>query len=254
MRKILEAKQLCKDFISGSNIQTVLRNVDLSVKEGEFISIMGSSGSGKSTLLYTMSGMDKATSGSVIIDNQEITTLTEEKLAELRLSKMGFVFQQSHLLKNLNIEDNILLPSFKANKISKEQAENRVRELLETMEVTEIAGNYIHEASGGQLQRVGICRALINEPKILFGDEPTGALNHSSTLGILNLLEGINKKGTTIILVTHDARVAARSERILFMVDGCIKNELELGKYSSELSNYKDRERELSKWLSDNDF
>jgi putative ABC transport system ATP-binding protein len=254
MKTILQTNQLCKDYINGTQTQQVLKNVDISIGEGEFVSIMGSSGSGKSTLLYAMSGMDKATSGSVKINSQEITTMTEEELARLRLNEMGFVFQQSHLLKNLNIEDNILLPAFKANKIQHELSIQRVHMLMTKMGVVELAKNRIHEASGGQLQRIGICRALINEPKILFGDEPTGALNLSSTLGILDLFKDIHRDGSTIVLVTHDARVAARSERVLFMIDGQIVDELILGRQDETTISNKDREVRLIEWLKENEF
>jgi putative ABC transport system ATP-binding protein len=254
MKTILQTTSLCKDYINGSNIQHVLKNVNISIQEGEFVTIMGSSGSGKSTLLYTMSGMDQATKGCVMFDHQEITKLSEESLAKLRLSEMGFVFQKSHLLKNLNIEDNILLPTLKANKSLHEQHVERVHILMKQMNILDLAKNRIHEASGGQLQRVGICRALMNKPKILFGDEPTGALNLSATLEILNIFEDIHKEGTTIILVSHDARVAARSERILFMIDGQIVDELVLGRYEKEEVNHKDREIKVIEWLKANAF
>jgi putative ABC transport system ATP-binding protein len=254
MNTILKTDQVCKDYIHGTQTQRVLKNVDIQIQQGEFVTIMGSSGSGKSTLLYAMSGMDRVTSGRVMINDQEITTMSEEALARLRLTEMGFVFQQSHLLKNLNIEDNILLPAFKAKMIGHDQVIERVRQLMQKMGVAELSQNRIHEASGGQLQRVGMCRALINDPKILFGDEPTGALNLSATLEILDLLDDAHKEGTTIVLVSHDARVASRSERVLFMVDGQIVDELVLGRYDKTAENDKDREFRLIEWLKNNSF
>lgn len=250
MSNILETSQLCKTYtMSKNNEQEVLKNVDLSMKRGEFISLMGPSGSGKSTLLYNISGMDLVTSGKVMFDQQELTGMTQKELTKLRLTKMGFVFQQSHLLGNLCILDNIILSATLLKKESRSSIHKKAMHLMKMTGIEELAYRDITQASGGQLQRVGICRALINNPKMIFGDEPTGALNSKASDEIMNLLAKINEKGTTILLATHDSKVAAKTERILFMLDGTIQAELNLGKYSVNDSNMKEREERVASWL-----
>jgi len=254
MRNILEAKKLNKFYeIGKGNKQQVLRDVDISIAEGEFVSVMGASGSGKSTLLYNISGMDKATSGSIQLCNEEISNMKEDTLAALRLEKMGFIFQQSSLLKNLDIFDNIIYPAFAAKKDSRRNITANAKKLMNQMGISSLADNDITQASGGQLQRVAICRALINNPIILFGDEPTGALNSRATNEVMDILADINNQGTTIMLVTHDAKVAAKTERVLFMADGEIKGEKKIGKYQSGI-DIKVRENELSSWLAQMGF
>lgn len=176
---------------------------------------MGPSGSGKSTLLYTISGMDQMSSGSVKVDSKELSCMKEEALAKLRLTEIGFIFQQSNLLRNLNLFDNIILSAYLAKCESKKIVNERALELMGKMGISDIASHYITEASGGQLQRVSICRALINNPNIIFADEPTGALNLKSTEEVMQILLNINRDGTTIMLVTHDVKVAAKTERVL---------------------------------------
>lgn len=247
---ILEARQLCKVVaVSSSNRQSILKNVNLQVQQGEFISVMGPSGSGKSTLLYNISSMDRATSGSVRFNGEEITELPEKDLSRLRLTKMGFIFQQFHLLNNLCIFDNILFSAYLANHTSQKEINQRAMELMEKAGIAQLAQNDITQASGGQLQRVAICRALINQPDIIFGDEPTGALNSKSAGEIMDLLAEINLAGTTVLLVTHDVKVAAKTERVLFMLDGDIVAETRLGKYCKEINDSKSREEMLSNWL-----
>ena len=251
MTALLESQQLCKSFVLGSdNEVTVLSDVDLTIEPGEFVAVMGPSGSGKSTLLYNVSGMDRAKSGHVLFDGQDITTLSEEELAEVRLTGMGFVFQHIHLLKNLSLFDNIVLPAYLAREEGHDQIDQRAETLMEQVGIAHLADNDITQASGGQLQRVGICRALINNPAILFGDEPTGALNSTAASEIMDLLAEINKSGTTIMLVTHDVRVAARTERVLFMLDGQIVAEKVLGKPCMNGTDRKEREECLSSWLT----
>ncbi|MEW9502817.1 ABC transporter ATP-binding protein [Jeotgalibacillus marinus] len=248
MKTILEAKRLNKAFGSNQTNQ-ILKDVNVEIVEGEFVSVMGPSGSGKSTLLYNISGMDRMTSGSVILDEQEISSLSEKELARFRLHKMGFIFQQIHLLKNLSIFDNIILSAYMAKKNSRKEINNRAMKLMEKTGIAELADNDITQASGGQLQRVAICRALINNPDIIFGDEPTGALNSKSAVEIMELLAEINQTGTTILLVTHDVKVAAKTERVIYMLDGKIIGEQHLGKYKVKNNDFKEREEKLSKWL-----
>ncbi len=254
MKTLLETKQLNKTYVMGKeNHHQVLKDVDLTVQTGEFVSVMGPSGSGKSTLLYNICGMDKLSGGSVRFKDRDLSKLTEKELAALRLNEMGFIFQQIHLLKNLSIIDNILLSGYLAQNHSRGKVKARAVELMKHTGITELAKNNISQASGGQLQRVGICRALINEPDIIFGDEPTGALNSSSSAEIMDLLAGFNNGGTTIMLVTHDVKVAAKTERVLFMMDGKIVAEKYMGKYSGN-GDIKQREELLSDWLLDMGF
>ncbi|MGH0945886.1 ABC transporter ATP-binding protein [Bacillus mycoides] len=249
MKKILEVKQLNKKYaMDGNKTCHMLKNINLEIYEGEFISVMGPSGSGKSTLLYNISGMDQMSSGSVKVDSKEITCMKEEGLAKLRLSEMGFIFQQSNLLRNLNLFDNIVLPAYLAKVESRKIINKRALELMKKTGISQIATNNITEASGGELQRVSICRALINKPNIIFADEPTGALNLIATEEVMDILANINRMGTTIMLVTHDVKVAAKTERVLFMVDGEIVSEIQMGKYRND--DLKVREEQLLKWLT----
>ena len=256
MSALLESQQLCKSFVLGNDNEfTVLSDVDLTIEPGEFVSVMGPSGSGKSTLLYNISGMDRAKSGRVLFKGRDITALSEEELSKVRLTGMGFVFQHIHLLKNLSIFDNVVLPAYLALEESHDQIDRRAEALMELVGIAHLAGNDITQASGGQLQRVGICRALINKPDILFGDEPTGALNSKAAAEIMDLLTDINaSSGTTIMLVTHDVKVAARTERVLFMLDGQIVAEKYLGKQAENGAEAKEREESLSSWLAELGF
>jgi len=209
---------------------------------------MGPSGSGKSTLLYNICGMDRMTSGEVTFNGRELAGLSEPELATLRLTEMGFIFQQIHLLRNLSIFDNIVLSGYLANGRDRSEVNATARELMQRTGIEELADNAITQASGGQLQRVGICRALINNPEIIFGDEPTGALNSRASAEIMDLLEEVNRAGTTVMLVTHDVRVAARTHRVLLMKDGNVVSEKALGAMSDP-GAITAREEELSAWL-----
>lgn len=254
MSDILNVKGLNKIYTIGKgNKQQVLKDIDLQIKKGEFVSVMGPSGSGKSTLLYNISGMDKMTTGSVVINGNEISILSEKDLAKLRLNKMGFIFQQSNLLKNLSIFDNIVVSAYLTKNESRKKINERAVTLMNQTGIINIAENDITQASGGQLQRASICRALINKPDIVFGDEPTGALNSKSASEVMEILADINQLGTTIMLVTHDSKVAAKTERVLFMMDGAIVSEIKLGKYINKY-DLKLREEKLIKWLGEMGF
>lgn len=253
MTAVLEVTNLCKTYIVNKSQNNVLRNVNLSLNEGEFVSIMGPSGSGKSTLLYTVSGMDRLTAGEIIFDKENLTTLSNKGMAELRMHKMGFIFQQMHMLGNLSVYDNIILPGYEAlnskgETRSRTDVNQHADRLMRKLAIIEIAGHDITEVSGGQLQRACICRALINNPKMLFADEPTGALNSKAAKEVLTELCRINHEGTTIMMVTHDVKVAAQSDKVLYMVDGTIQGEYLLGKYD-EGQEMKEREKSLTKWL-----
>ncbi|MBR6094164.1 MAG: ABC transporter ATP-binding protein [Lachnospiraceae bacterium] len=247
---VLESKELCKTYIVDKYSNNVLQNVDFKLEEGEFTAIMGPSGSGKSTLLYTLSGMDQMTSGRVIFDGEDLSGMNHKQLTGLRLHKMGFVFQQMYMLKKLCIMDNIILPGYQANTKSKDEINDRARKLMHNLGIDEIALNEISEVSGGQLQRACLCRALINSPKILFADEPTGALNSKASTEVMKELRNANKEGTTILMVTHSEKVAASSDRVVYLVDGNIKGELKLGKQTDE-GETAVRERKLKNWLDE---
>ncbi len=250
MNTILETKNLCKTYIINKHQNNVLKNVNFSIAEGEMVAVMGPSGSGKSTLLYSVSGMDKITAGEVIFRGNNLSGLSAKELADLRLDEMGFIFQQMYMLKNLSVLDNIILPACqsKKNTASRKEKVQSGQDLMRKLDIIDIADNDINEVSGGQLQRACICRSMINHPKIIFADEPTGALNRTSSEDVMEELTKINKDGTTIMLVTHDVKVAAKCTRVLYIVDGNIKGEYNLDKYNSS-SELRERERSLNNWL-----
>lgn len=225
---ILEGKKINKSFHSGEKKNHVLKDISLSVQAGEYLSIMGPSGSGKSTLLYAISGMDNVDSGEVQINGKQVVGLSEKDAASVRLEEMGFIFQQPSFLKQLNILDNIVLPAFQLKKKNREDIYARAKSLMEACGIGYLADRPINKVSGGELQRAAICRALINSPQIIFGDEPTGALNSKSSEEIIQLLKKIREDGCTVILVTHDPKVATSSNRVLFLKDGEIASDLKL--------------------------
>ncbi len=260
MELALQVKDLCKTYVTNKRQNNVLRNVNFTVEQGEMVAVMGPSGSGKSTLLYCVSGMDRPTAGEVMLGDQKITGLSEKKLAETRLLDMGFIFQQMHLLKNLSIIDNIILPAYQSRKRdrTRQEIDEYGRALMRKLGISEIAERDIMEVSGGQLQRACICRSLMNHPKVLFADEPTGALNRRSSEEVMQELNRCNAEGTTILLVTHDMKVAAKCSRILYIVDGNIEGELSLGKCQQEDGEQmektplqRERERIVDQWLNE---
>lgn len=247
MNTVLNVKDLCKTYITDKRQNNVLKNVNFKVEEGEMVAVMGPSGSGKSTLLYTVSGMDRMTAGETLFCGNNISKLNDKKLAKLRLDDMGFIFQQMYMLKNLSVLDNIILPAVKSTKTKESRAEitERGLKLMKKLGIEDIANNDINEVSGGQLQRACICRSMINNPKVIFADEPTGALNRASSDEVMEELSKLNREGTTIMLVTHDSKVAAKCTRVLFIVDGNIK-----GEYNVDVTaTLRDRERSLNNWL-----
>ena len=247
---ILEVKDLCKTYIVNKRQNNVLKNVNFTVDEGEMVAIMGPSGSGKSTLLYAVSGMDGITAGEVLFGGKNMAKMGEKELADLRLDEMGFIFQQMYMLKNLTVLDNIILPAVQSKKHTESRKEILLRgqELMRKLGIIDIADNDINEVSGGQLQRACICRSMINNPKMIFADEPTGALNRTSSDEVMEELTKLNHEGTTIMLVTHDVKVAAKCTRVMYIVDGNIKGEYSLGKYENA-SQMRERERALNNWL-----
>lgn len=246
--RIIETKGLCKSY----GLNSVLSDVDLRIDNGEFIAIMGQSGCGKSTLLYCISGMDKPSAGRICFDGVDMADMTNKQMQELRLERMGFVFQKTSFLKNLSIIDNIVYPAFQLGKVNRSEIIKEALSLMEEMRISSIAENDIHKVSGGQLQRAAICRAMINHPDILFGDELTGALNSSTTREVLSIIDNINKKGTTVLLVTHDANVAVHADKVIYLEDGRIMDTLNLGKY--DRSNSEVRDTEMKNWLKRMNF
>lgn len=249
MKKIMEVNNLCKTFINNKRQNHILKNVSFEINEGEMVSVMGPSGSGKSTLLYTVSGMDQATAGTVKFLDYKLTDLSENELAKVRLNDMGFIFQQMYMLKNLSVLDNIILPAMQSKKENRSRKEivKEAERLMRKLGIIEIADHDINEVSGGELQRACICRSLINHPQIIFADEPTGALNRTISSEVMDELESINKEGSTIMMVTHDVKVAAKSKRVVYLVDGNIKGEYNL----EEDMRLEDKERVLNNWLLD---
>ena len=245
---ILEVKDLCKTYIVNKRQNNVLKNVNFTIGEGEMVAVMGPSGSGKSTLLYAVSGMDSLTAGEVNFCGRNIAGMVERELADLRLDEMGFIFQQMYMLKNLTILDNIILPATQSKKQREPRRETarRGQDFMRRLGIIDIADNDINEVSGGQLQRACICRSMMNNPKMIFADEPTGALNRTSSDEVMEELVKLNSEGTTIMLVTHDVKVAAKCTRVMYIVDGNIKGEYDLSECSTQI---RERERALNNWL-----
>lgn len=238
---ILSAKKLQKDF--GKN--KVLNDISLDIEKSDFTIIMGPSGAGKSTLLYSISGMDKPTKGSVIYESIDITKCSEKEMAKLRQSEFGFVFQNSHLVSNLSLKENILVAGYK-NK--NKNTEERCRELLKKMKLLDAKDRLPMNASGGEVMRAALARAIINKPKIIFADEPTGALNKANSLEVLDLLTKLNEEGETILMVTHDTKSAIRGNRIFYIEDGKIMGEKKFSKYNP--NDEKKRSEEIEAWLT----
>ncbi len=235
---LIRTEKLCKTFSSGGIQQHVLKNLDIRLVEGDFTIIMGSSGSGKSTLLYAISGMDKPTLGEIEFAGQIITKLNNDQLAIFRRNHCGFVFQQIHLLDNMSVLDNVLASGLLIHKNKRELAK-KAKELLLQVGITENSwAKFPTQLSGGEAQRVGIVRSIINSPKVLFADEPTGALNSASSDQVLDVFTKVNREGQSIVLVTHDMKTALRGNRIIYLRDGTICGDLQLGMYSESAMRY----------------
>lgn len=247
MKNIIETKKLCKTFSNGGVQQHVLRNVNLEIYEGDFTIIMGASGAGKSTLLYSLSGMDKPTLGSVSFDGTEITKMNTDELAIFRRSHCGFVFQQVYLVESMSVLDNIMAAGLLVYK-DKNTLVKKAGYLLKAVNIDETLWNkFPTQISGGEAQRVGIARSLINDPKLVFADEPTGALNSQTGKAVLDTLTSFNEKGQSIVMVTHDISSARRGNRILYVKDGEIAGECNLGKY---VTGDKERHQKLNDFLA----
>ncbi|MDF2844076.1 MAG: transporter related [Herbinix sp.] len=232
MKHLLQAKDLCKTFSNESVQQHVLKNLNITIDSGDFVVIMGNSGSGKSTLLYGLSGMDRPSLGSISFEGEEISKYSNDKLAVFRRKNCGFVFQQNFLNDTMSVMDNIMVSGLLMSKNRKSIA-NKAKELLTKAGLTkEVYHKYPSQLSGGEAQRVALVRGIINNPTILFADEPTGALNSINSDHVLDLLTMINETGQTIIMVTHDLKAARRGNRVLYLKDGVILDEIGLGGYT----------------------
>lgn len=244
---ILSSHKLCKEYKSCDQTIKVLNEIDLEIYSDDFTVIMGQSGSGKSTLLYSLSGMDSVTKGQVMYKNKVITKIKEKEIVALRNNQFGFIFQQMHLINNLTVFENIAICGY-INR-SSIKVDEETRKLLKKVSMDGKERSYPSQISGGEAQRVAIARALINNPSIIFADEPTGALNRKNANDVLNLLSELNDSGQSILMVTHDLNTAIRANRIIYLEDGKIKGILNLEKY--EVEETKEREEKVNNWLAD---
>ncbi|MGL4107511.1 ABC transporter ATP-binding protein [Clostridium sp. LP20] len=249
MKEILiKTEDLCKSFIIGKTGINVLKNLNLEIYKGDFTVIMGSSGSGKSTLLYSLSTMDNPTSGKINLLGKDVSEINETEASKIRNKDISFIFQGINLLPDLTIYENITYAAM-YDKKNKKDIQDKADKLLKELDLYEHKDKYPSEISGGMQQRVAIARAIINEPEIIFGDEPTGALNSSMGATVLDILSYINDKGQSIVMVTHDIKSALRGNRILYINDGRIDGEVNLGKYNA--GNYKERKNKLQRFLEE---
>ncbi|KPV60905.1 bacitracin ABC transporter ATP-binding protein [Paenibacillus sp. A3] len=233
--KIVEVSDVTKEYGEKASTFLALKEVSLDFDEGEFVGIMGPSGSGKTTLLNIMSTIDRPSSGRIFIDGYDITTIKDKELAKFRRDTIGFVFQAFNLLDNMTIRDNIALP-LTLNNVKLEIILSKIDELTQLLGISEQLDKYPYELSGGQKQRAAICRALITSPKVIFADEPTGALDSKSSSEVLECFKSVNKKlDTTIIMVTHDAVAASYCDRVMFLKDGRIHGRLDSDGNKQEL-------------------
>lgn len=245
---LLRGRALCKAFSQNGVSTAILDGIDIEINAHDFTVIMGPSGAGKSTLLYALSGMDAITGGEIIYKNEKISRFSENQMARLRSREFGFVFQQTHLVSNLTLYENVAVAGYVGKKRSPQETAERASALLEQMSVGGAKDRLPAQVSGGEAQRAAIARAMINDPGLLFADEPTGALNKSNSEEVLNLLSQLNRRGQSILMVTHDVRAALRGNRILYLEDGKILDELNLPDY--ECSQAGEREIQLGSWLS----
>ena len=245
---LISVRNLKKEFGTGDTKQTIFDNLSLDIYEGDFTVVMGASGSGKSTLMYALSGMDRPTDGSVIFSDTEITKYSDDKLSVFRRKNCGFVFQQIYLLQKMSLMDNVLTAGALCND-SKKEVISRAKELFKLVNIDDITqSKFSTQVSGGEAQRTGIVRAVINSPKVVFGDEPTGALNSNNSEAVLNVFTELHRGGQNIIIVTHDKKTALRGNRIIYIKDGQIFGECNLANY---IQDDKEREEKLDKFLAE---
>ena len=229
MKEILKLDHIQKYYGNGGNVTKAIQDISFSVQEGEFVGIMGASGSGKTTLLNCISTIDTVSAGHIYLDGTDVTEINEKQIARFRRENLGFVFQDFNLLDTLTISENIAL-ALTINKVPAGEIDGRVREMAGKLNITDILDKYPYQVSGGQKQRCACARAIINQPKLILADEPTGALDSHSSQMLLSTIQSINEDlGATILMVTHDAFSASYANRILFMRDGAIFTEIRKG-------------------------
>lgn len=247
MRKtLLTAKEIVKTYPGAQ--EPVLKSISAEIYQGDFTIIMGPSGAGKSTLLYALSGMDALNSGKVLYKGQVLAALSEKKMAALRAKEFGFVFQQTHLVGNLTLFENVAVAGYLEKGRSEKAVKERAESLLAQMHVEKAGNRLPSQASGGEAQRAAIARAMIKQPGLLFADEPTGALNRKNSEEVMDLLTSLNQEGQSILMVTHDVKAAIRGTRILYLEDGKILDEMSLPPFDAQAA--KEREEKLSAWLT----
>lgn len=243
---LLRSHNLCKSFSEGGG--AVLDHIDVEIYNHDFTVIMGPSGAGKSTLLYALSGMDRITDGEILYKGEEISGFSETQMAHLRSREFGFVFQQTNLVSNLTLYENVAVAGYVGKIRPASETAKQAEALLNQMNVGGAKDRLPAQVSGGEAQRAAIARAMINEPGLLFADEPTGALNKSNSEEVLNLLSQLNERGQSILMVTHDIRAALRGSRILYLEDGKLLDELVLSAYQT--GEEREREAQVNGWLS----
>ena len=246
---ILKTEKLCKSFSNGGTLQHVIKNLDLEIREEDFTVIMGSSGSGKSTLLYALSGMDKPSMGKIFFAGTPIQDYSNDELAVFRRGNCGFVFQSIYLLENQTVLDNVLTGALIVQKNSPALVNKAMDLLKKTGLNEEDFKKYPNQLSGGEAQRVGIVRAIINDPRILFADEPTGQLNSASGKEVLDLFTEVHKNGQSIVMVTHDLKTALRGTRVLYLRDGGIVGDYAMPRFDED--DPKERRVKLTAFLDE---
>ena len=256
---VIRTEKLSKSFSIGGKQQHVIKNLDMEIYKGDFTVIMGSSGAGKSTLLYALSGMDKPTLGSISYSGKEITSMNDDQLAVFRRKHCGFVFQQVHLVDSMSIMDNAISTGMLTGQKQK-ALKDKAEKLFERVGLQkDLWGKFPSQLSGGEAQRAAMVRAVINDPDVVFADEPTGALNSQNTENVLNILSGLNDEGQSIVMVTHTIKAAERGSRIIYLADGVISDEIELGEYAGDykdesnphIEKAKERHEKLKNFLQD---
>ena len=246
---VIEAKDLNKEYDTGQTTVPVINGINLSLHKGDFTVIMGSSGSGKSTLLYLLSGLEVPTSGEIWLEDKPVHTLDEKMMTLIRREYIGFVFQDFNLVPNLTFLENILIPAYLV-KNDRKQLRSRAEQLMTKMDIIDLKDRLPSQVSGGQQQRCSMARAIINNPRVVMADEPTGNLNSSSSEAVLDILTDLNNQGQSIVMVTHEPKSASRADRIIFLRDGRIEDELSFEKSDS----VEDKEVQLLKWLAGKDW
>lgn len=245
---IIRTDKLSKSFSVGGKQQHILKNLDMEIYKGDFTVIMGSSGAGKSTLLYALSGMDQPSLGRIEYAGKDITKMNDDQLAVFRRRHCGFVFQQIHLVDSMSIMDNVISTGMLTGQKQKTLAE-KAKTLFERVGIREeLTKKFPAQLSGGEAQRAAMVRAIINDPEVVFADEPTGALNSAGVKAVLDVLTDLNRNGQSVVMVTHDIKSARRANRIIYLQDGGIMGECEPGPYQS---GDKERHEKIRRFLEE---